>query len=97
MSEWLGGNVESVYVVDVVWLGLFVSIACLAASLGRSRVLPGSPPRSGQDSAVEFFDRRFAEGEIDPETNPAQRGALVRIVAVYRERERIPDHDGRRT
>ena len=94
MIEWLGGGVESLSFADVLWLGLIISIVGLAAALARSRVLPGSPQRSGQDSAVEFLDRRFAEGEIDPQTYPAQRAALVRIVAAYRERERILGHDG---
>ncbi|WP_407343430.1 hypothetical protein [Pengzhenrongella phosphoraccumulans] len=94
MIEWLGGSVESSSVADVLWLGLIMSIVGLAAALGRSRVLPGSPQRSGQDSAVDFLDRRFAEGEIDPQTYPAQRAALVRIMAAYRERERNPGQDG---
>lgn len=97
MSEWLGGSGESWSFVDVFWLGLIVSIVGLAASLVRSRALAGSPPRSGQDSAVEFLDRRFAEGEIDPKTYPSQRAALVRIVAACRERERALDHDSRPT
>ena len=96
MSKWLGMTWAPSSFVELLWLGFVLSIGFAAAS-GWSKVIAGSLPPSGQDYAVEFLDRRFAEGEIDPKTFPAQRAALVRIAPVYRERQRTLDHEGTST
>lgn len=96
MSEWLGVSWAPWSFVELLWLGFILSVGFATAS-GWPRVVAGSLKPSEQDFAVEFLARRFAEGELDPETDPAQRAALVRIVAVDRDGERILDHDGSST
>lgn len=93
MSEWLGVSWAPSSFVELLWLGFILCVG-LAAALGRSRVAAVSLRPLRLDFAIEFLDRRFAECESAPETYPAQRAALVRVVAVYQALERILDRDG---
>ena len=64
---WLG--------MGVFWLILLGLIVWLVV-----RLLPGSasgPTRTAGESALDIFDRRLANGEIDLETWQVQRAALL--------------------
>jgi putative membrane protein len=60
--------------MSVSWILLLGLIVWLVV-----RLLPGSarPTRQSDESALENFDRRLANGEIDPETWHSQRAALL--------------------
>ena len=72
---WYGGGMGPLgwLAMSVSWILLLGLIVWLVV-----RLLPGSgkPTRRLDESAVENFDRRLANGEIDPKTWHSQRAAL---------------------
>jgi len=73
---WYGGGMGPLgwLAMGLFWIMLLGLIVWLVV-----RLLPGSggPTPRSDESALETFDRRLANGEIDPETWHSQRAALL--------------------
>jgi len=84
MMGWYGGGMGggAWILIGLFWIALIALIIWLVVRLlpssgqGRAQTPTAFGP-STSESPLEILDRRFAQGEIDPETYQAHRAALI--------------------